>query len=98
MIGGGIRIPKDVPPYVLAGNFFQGLNSVGLRRRGFSPTVLAALDRTYNLIYNSRLNVSQAVARIREEESLATLPEVQHVLTFIANSKRGILGGPRSHR
>jgi len=98
MIGGGVRVPKDVPPYILAGSVFQGLNSVGLRRRGFSPGVLSALDKTYNLIYNSRLNVSQAVARIKEEESLATVSEVQHVLTFIENSKRGIIGGPRSHR
>jgi UDP-N-acetylglucosamine acyltransferase len=98
MIGGGVRVPKDVPPYILAGNFFQGLNSVGLRRRGFSPGILSALNKTYNLIYNSRLNVSQAVARIQGDESLATVPEVQHVLTFIENSKRGIMGGPRSHR
>jgi UDP-N-acetylglucosamine acyltransferase len=98
MIGGGVRVPKDVPPYVLAGNFFQGLNSIGLRRRGFLPDILTALDKTYNLIYNSKLNVSQAVARIKEEESLVTVPEVQRVLTFIENSKRGIIGGPRSHR
>jgi UDP-N-acetylglucosamine acyltransferase len=98
MIGGGVRVPKDVPPYVLVGNVFQGLNSVGLRRRGFSPEILSALDKAYNLIYNSRLNVSQAVARIKEEKSLATVAEVQHVLTFIENSKRGIIGGPRSHR
>jgi UDP-N-acetylglucosamine acyltransferase len=98
MIGGGVRVPKDIPPYVLAGNVYQGLNSVGLRRRGFSPEVLSALDKTYNLIYNSKLNVSQAVLRIKEDESLAMVPEVQHVLAFIANSARGILGGPRSRR
>ena len=101
MIGGGLRVPKDVPPYVLAGQdplIFQGLNSVGLRRRGFSPEVLSALDKSYNLIYQSQLNVSQALAQIRDEESLASVPEVQHVLTFISNSKRGIIAGPRSHR
>jgi UDP-N-acetylglucosamine acyltransferase len=98
MIGGGVRIPKDVPPYVLAGFVFQGLNSVGLRRRGFPPQIIAALDKAYNLIYNSGLNVSQALTRIKEDESLATLPEVQYVLTFIASSKRGIIGGPRSRR
>lgn len=98
MIGGGVRVPKDIPPYALVGNVFQGLNSVGLRRRGFTPQVLSALDKTYNLIYNSKLNVSQAVARIQEDEALASVSEVQHVLTFIANSKRGIIGGPRSRR
>lgn len=101
MIGGGLRVPKDVPPYVLAGQeplVFQGLNSIGLRRRGFSQAVLSALDKAYILIYHSGMNVSQAVNRIKDDETLATVPEVQHVLAFIANSERGIIGGPRSHR
>jgi len=101
MIGGGLRVPKDVPPYILAGHeplIYEGLNSVGLRRRGFRPEAISALDQAYNLIYNSKLNVSQAVARIKEDASLNAVSEVQHVLTFIANSKRGILAGPRSHR
>ena len=101
MIGGGLRVPKDVPPYILAGQdplVFQGLNSVGLRRRGFSNETLTALDKTYHLIYGSKLNVSQAVARIKEDRSIADVPEVQDVLVFIANSKRGIIGGPRALR
>ena len=68
MIGGGLRVPKDVPPFILAGQeplIFQGLNSVGLRRRGFTPEGIAALDRAYTLIYNSGLNVSQAVEKIK---------------------------------
>lgn len=98
MIGGGLRVQKDVPPYILAGKeplVFQGLNSVGLRRRGFSPEAIAALEKTYQWIYNSKLNVSQAVAKIKEDALLIAFPEVQNVLAFIANSKRGILGGPR---
>jgi UDP-N-acetylglucosamine acyltransferase len=101
MIGGGLRVPKDVPPFVLAGQeplVFQGLNSVGLRRRGFPPEVLTALDKVYTIIYNSRMNVSQAVTRIREDTSLISVTEVQHVLDFIASSKRGIIGGPRPRR
>lgn len=98
MIGGGLRVPKDVPPYILAGKeplVFQGLNSVGLRRRGFSPEAIAALDRTYELIYRSRLNVSQAVEKINADRFLMNFPEVQNVLSFITSSKRGILAGPR---
>lgn len=98
MIGGGVRVPKDVPPYTLAGFVYEGLNSIGLRRRGFSPAVIAALDKAYNLIYNSKLNVSQAVSKIKEDATLAAVSEVQHVLTFIAHSKRGLIGGPRSRR
>lgn len=101
MIGGGLRVPKDVPPYVLAGQeplVYEGLNSIGLRRRGFTGPVLDALDRTYTLIFNSGLNVSQAVARIKEDPLLSAVPEVQNVLAFIARSKRGIIAGHRRPR
>jgi len=98
MIGGGLRVGKDVPPYVLAGGeplTFEGLNSVGLRRRGFSRETLEALDRAYELIYRAKLNVSQAVARIEADTSLGAVPEVRTVLEFIRKSKRGIIPGPR---
>ncbi len=98
MIGGGFRVVKDVPPYALCGQeplCFEGLNIIGLRRRGFMPKAIEALDKTYRLIYRSNLNVSQGVARVKEEVEL--LPEVKKVLDFIAASKRGILPG-HSHR
>lgn len=98
MIGGGFRIVKDVPPYILAGQHplvFEGLNSVGLRRRGFTPRTVELLEQAYTLIYRSNLNVSQAVARIKQEVEL--IPEVSTLLNFIATSKRGIISG-RSHR
>ncbi len=98
MIGGGLRVPKDVPPFILAGGeplVFEGLNSIGLRRRGFAPAVIDSIDRAYAIIYRSHLNVSQAVGKIREDSSLAGVAEVQHILDFIAGSKRGILGAPR---
>ncbi len=97
MIGGGLRVPKDVPPYILAGQeplIFQGLNSVGLRRRGFSPKAIEGLEKAFSLIYNSKLNVSQAVSRIKEDPVLVHIEEVQNVLAFIAGSTRGILAGP----
>ncbi len=101
MIGGGLRVPKDVPPYVLAGGeplCFEGLNSVGLRRRGFSAEVIAALDRAYTLIYTSNLNVSQALQKITEDASLMAVEDVRHVVEFIGASKRGIIPGPRFAR
>lgn len=99
MIGGGFRVPKDVPPYVLAGSdplSFERLNLVGLRRRGFTAKAIEKLDQAYRLLYRSGLNVSQAVARIKEE--VEPTPEVQKVLSFIAQSTRGIIPGlsPRS--
>ncbi len=101
MIGGGLRVPKDVPPYALAGQeplIFQGLNSVGLRRRGFQPSTLDALDKAYVYIYHSGLNVTQALAKIREDAALIAVPEVQKLVDFIAASRRGIIGGPRRRR
>ena len=98
MIGGGLRVPKDVPPYILAGQeplIFQGLNSIGLRRRGFSQESIDGLERAYGLLYRSNLNVSQAVERIKSDPALYSIEEVRSVLEFIASSKRGILGGPR---
>jgi UDP-N-acetylglucosamine acyltransferase len=99
MIGGGLRVPKDVPPYIRAAGeplVFAGLNSVGLRRRGFSRETIDALDRAYALLYNSGLNVSQAVARINEESELMKHPEVHTVLEFIARSKRGVISRQRT--
>jgi len=98
MIGGGLRVSKDVPPYILAGNdplVFEGLNAIGLRRRGSSPQTIDALDRAYTIIYRSKLNVSQAVTKLREDASLMASGEVQNLVEFITQSKRGILPGPR---
>lgn len=92
MIGGHFRATKDVPPYILASEEplrFIGLNSVGLRRRGFSEQTMSALKHAYRLLYRSNLNVSQAVARIKEEVEL--LPEVKNVLDFIEKAERGLI-------
>ena len=85
---------KDVPPYALAGKdplTFEGLNSIGLRRRGFSRETIETLDRLYTILYRSGNNVSQAVEKIKTE--LPMIPEVVNVLDFIAKSKRGIIRG-----
>jgi UDP-N-acetylglucosamine acyltransferase len=92
-IGGGYRVPKDVPPYILALGeplTFGGLNAVGLSRRGFSQETLAALKRTYKLLFKSKLNVSQALAKIRENGEMT--PEVRNVVEFVGKSERGIIG------
>lgn len=91
-IAGGTRVPKDVPPYILAANEplrFAGLNSVGLRRRGFSSETIAAIKTAYKLIYLSDLNVTQGIVRIRDEMEL--IPEIQHIIDFIEGSERGII-------
>jgi UDP-N-acetylglucosamine acyltransferase len=74
---------------------FEGINSIGLRRRGFTPQVIEQIDKAYFLLYQSKMNVSQAVARIEVE--LEQTPEIQNILKFIATSRRGIIPG-FSHR
>ncbi|MCX7983948.1 MAG: acyl-ACP--UDP-N-acetylglucosamine O-acyltransferase [Bacteroidetes bacterium] len=99
MVGGGYRVPKDIPPYVRAGRepmSYEGLNIVGLKRRGFTNETIALIDKTYTILYLSNLNVSQAVQRIKQEVPL--IPEVQNILDFIAKSQRGIMPGPRLGR
>ncbi|OLD81758.1 MAG: acyl-[acyl-carrier-protein]--UDP-N-acetylglucosamine O-acyltransferase [Ignavibacteria bacterium 13_1_40CM_2_61_4] len=92
MIGGGFRVTKDVPPYVLAGQeplAFTGLNLVGLKRRNFPQAVLDSLEKVYHIIYHNQLNVSQALERIKAD--LPMTEEVRHVVEFIEKSNRGII-------
>lgn len=94
MIGGGFRVSKDVPPYILAGSeplAFRGLNSVGLRRHGFSSETRSVLRKAYRLLYRSKLNVKQALERIEAE--CEQTPEVKYTVAFIRESKRGIIPG-----
>jgi UDP-N-acetylglucosamine acyltransferase len=96
MIGGGFRVPKDVPPYILAGQeplVFQGLNLVGLKRRNFTREALDLLRKTYQIVYESNLNVSQAIEKIRQE--IPASEEINHIIEFIEKSKRGIIGNRR---
>jgi UDP-N-acetylglucosamine acyltransferase len=96
MIGGGLRVPKDVPPYILAGGAplrYFGINAVGLRRRGFDVETRSAIKRAYQILFQSGLNKGQAVDCIRAE--LGTVEEVRIILDFVAKSRRGLLPGNR---
>ncbi|HKF42979.1 MAG TPA: acyl-ACP--UDP-N-acetylglucosamine O-acyltransferase [Thermoanaerobaculia bacterium] len=64
-----------------------GLNVVGLKRLGFSEERLKALERAYRLLVKSRLNTTQALAKIEEE--LSGQPDVDYLVRFIRESKRG---------
>jgi UDP-N-acetylglucosamine acyltransferase len=91
MVGGGSRVSKDVPPFCKAAGIptrLYGLNAVGLDRRGFAENVKRELRRAYRLLFASKLNVRQAIARAREE--LHPYPEVEEFLRFIEESDRGV--------
>lgn len=91
-IGGGFRVVQDVPPYILAAGeplAYKGLNIIGLKRREFTQETIAQLRKCYRLLYQSRLNTSQAIEKIRADVNL--VPEVQAVLSFIEKSERGFI-------
>lgn len=91
ILGGASAARKDVPPFMkAAGNPAElyGLNTLGLERRGFPEDVRRELRRAYRILFQSKLNVGQALERARAE--LRPLPEVEHLLDFIAHSRRGI--------
>ncbi len=92
MTGACSLVTQDVPPYVMAsGNPVapHGINTEGLKRRGFSPESLTALKRAYRALYRSGLSLDEA--RVKLEEETKTHPEVQPILDFLAVSKRGII-------
>lgn len=94
MIQGGSHINKDIPPYVKAGRdpiAYTGVNSIGLRRRGFTNEQIRDIQEIYRYLYLSRLNVSDAVDRIEAE--LPASPERDLIIEFIRHSKRGIVRG-----
>jgi UDP-N-acetylglucosamine acyltransferase len=91
-IGGGSRVPQDVPPYTRAvGDPLKlyGLNTIALTRAGFSSEVRLALKHAYRLLFNSDLTASEAVNILRREQG--TIPEVQRLVEFVARSERGVL-------
>lgn len=92
-IGGGFRVSKDVPPFILASKqplTYGGLNVVGLRRRGFSSESRNIIKKAYRILFRSEYNTSQAVEKIREE--LPDTEEIRRILTFIKESRRGLIG------
>jgi UDP-N-acetylglucosamine acyltransferase len=93
-IGGCSQVRKDVPPFVRAAReplCYIGINSVGLRRRGFTNESVYAIQDMYRHIYQSDMNTSQALEHI--ESTMAKTPERDEVVNFIRNGKKGIMKG-----
>ena len=92
MIGGGFRVQQDVCPYALVAGYplrVIGLNSIGLKRRGFKSDVIRSLDKAFKLLFFSDLNTSQALERIQAEVELTD--EVRIIVDFVNKSDRGLV-------
>jgi UDP-N-acetylglucosamine acyltransferase len=93
-IGGYCQVRKDVPPFVRAAReplSYIGINSVGLRRRGFSNDTIYAIQEMYRRIYQSGLNHSSALENI--ETTMPQTPERDMIINFVRSSKAGIMRG-----
>lgn len=94
MIQGGSRITKDIPPFVTAGRdplSYCGINSIGLRRRGYNNEEIREIQDIFRYLYLSGMNNTDAIEKIEEE-----LPETKYrieIVAFIKASQRGILKG-----
>ncbi|HNQ61852.1 MAG TPA: acyl-ACP--UDP-N-acetylglucosamine O-acyltransferase [Bacteroidia bacterium] len=94
MISGGSLVRKDVPPYVKAAHeplAYVGINSVGLRRRGFSNEKIAEIQEVYRNVFVRGKSISQAIEFISNEMPIST--ERDLILSFIKKSSRGIMKG-----
>lgn len=91
-IGGYSAVNKDVLPYSrTVGNRARayGANTIGLQRKGLSEESIAAINKAFRILLNSKLNTSQALERIRSE--IAGVAEVDFLVRFIEESERGVV-------
>lgn len=91
MIGADIKIVKDVPPFTLIGRIppqVEGVNKIGLRRRGFDRDVIKEIEEFYDMILFSGYNNRDGIAEFCKRDSYSQ--EVQFCIDFIQNSTRGI--------
>jgi len=91
-VGGYSVVVKDALPFALTvGNHARcyGLNTTGMKRRGYSREQIKALHQAFHLLLSSKLNTSQAVEKIRED--IKDSPEVETLVTFIETSERGVI-------
>lgn len=92
MIGGGAMVRKDVPPFITAAGeplAYAGVNSVGLKRRNFAQEDINEIQTLYRTMYQSGMNISQAVNQIKETHP--NRPLAESILSFIEQSDRGLI-------
>ncbi|MBX2814588.1 MAG: acyl-ACP--UDP-N-acetylglucosamine O-acyltransferase [Saprospiraceae bacterium] len=94
MVGGGSLVRKDIPPFVKAAReplSYAGVNSIGLRRRGFTSEQINHIQDIYRILFVKGHNTRQAIKIV--ETSIRITPERDRILEFIAQADRGIMKG-----
>jgi UDP-N-acetylglucosamine acyltransferase len=94
MISGGSLVRKDVPPFTKAAReplSYAGVNSLGLRRRGFSSDAISHIQEVYRYLFLNSLNNSRALEEI--EVNLPATKERDEIVNFIRSSERGLMKG-----
>ena len=94
MISGGSLVRKDVPPYTKAGReplSYVGINSVGLRRRGFSSEKINEIQDIYRVLFLKNSNTTKALDLV--EAGFKPTEERDEIVNFIRNSNRGVMKG-----
>lgn len=95
MLSGGSMIPLDIPPFCIAQGErarLVGINVIGMRRAGLSKETIMAVRKTYRTLFRSGKRLEEAIAEVEATQPCA---EVQHMLDFCKNSKRGITAARR---
>ena len=93
-IGGASLIRKDVPPYVKAAReplAFAGVNSIGLRRRGFTEEQVREIEDIYSVLYVQNSNVSKGIRVV--QETMPESPLQKEIIGFIQKAENGVIRG-----
>jgi UDP-N-acetylglucosamine acyltransferase len=94
MIEGGSMVSKDIPPFVKVGRYpisYEGVNTIGLKRSGFTPEKINEIQSIYRLLFVHNSNVSKAIKIV--ETTMNITPELDEILEFIKKSERGVMKG-----
>jgi UDP-N-acetylglucosamine acyltransferase len=91
MVGGFSGVAQDIPPYMTASGpraKLFGLNTIGLKRHGFSDSTINELKKAYKILFREKRTLKDAIKKIQED--LPYTDEIKHLIDFIQKNKRGI--------
>ena len=91
MVGGFSGVGQDIPPYMIASGArakLFGLNTIGLKRNGFSDSTVNELKKAYKILFREKRTLKDAIKKIQED--LPYTEEIKHLIEFIQKNKRGI--------